>query len=685
MNLDYTLRINKREARSRSKRMQNLGITPSGAVVGAGGASDHTHSNLAHLNRFISDSDGYGYLSSVVTIVDPESGEPRSENIEDKIKAGYADMAWDLADGSPAEGRFVSRLKDDVVKGRVEFERRAVFDDGIEIGGVRLSWDDENGALRIDRSVYSTGGVTALGWLPGVGPGGDGGGGGVAYDRLDDWAEYDAGRSGWVLSAGLGWGLRQMLEGFGFADLKSRPDSLAGYGIKDTRIEDGVITIGGVSLTPLTAADSREFVASVGTSGRFLTYMKGGVRYDVTVPWAQNAGMLAGMTWDVNMNGFWSSASARVNGDQEKTWYAKVRIGHGWASGRREFVCYASYLNVDGVLIVRRLGLGQRFGYEVTAYNGCNILGLCYGAESGNGTVVYLELRGGKDANLFVKASSEVTVEVLDGAPAGLVFEPLKMFYRSGDIGAAGGVFGNLTVEGATVFGGKVTVNGNLTVPKHNLMGSWVIAGKKPGNGGGGFGMYDKDGKLHRLMRFSSTTSELYIGDECPANVVIASGGRVEVESPVDIKREAVFSGSVTFMQPLGSSHVVAGGVYDYNNESYGGFDLRCGAGRLSVMRVNSAGVLQLGEETAKAGIYTRLYGRGIGFYIGNDAGEADLSMEVNAMRNVRVHKDFSVGGDVCVEGVLRIGRASLRWDESSGALRLEGDLVATGGVTALG
>lgn len=41
----------------------------------------------------------------------------------------------------------------------------------------------------------------------GLNPNSGGGGGGVEYDRLDSWSDYDSSKSGWVLSAGLGYDL----------------------------------------------------------------------------------------------------------------------------------------------------------------------------------------------------------------------------------------------------------------------------------------------------------------------------------------------------------------------------------------------------------------------------------------------------------------------------------------------
>ena len=60
---------------------------------------------------------------------------------------------------------------------------------------------DVNDNIKTTKNLYSTGEIAAYG----VGDGLEGGNtGGVSYDRLDEWFEYDAEKAGWVLSAKLG-------------------------------------------------------------------------------------------------------------------------------------------------------------------------------------------------------------------------------------------------------------------------------------------------------------------------------------------------------------------------------------------------------------------------------------------------------------------------------------------------
>lgn len=83
------------------------------------------------------------------------------------------------------------------------------FKKGIRIGGeagIDLTYDSDNGALRLGGNAYSLGGLTA----GGVGSGtSGGGGGGTSYDRLDSWNDYAPEK---VLSALLG---KQMYDRIG--------------------------------------------------------------------------------------------------------------------------------------------------------------------------------------------------------------------------------------------------------------------------------------------------------------------------------------------------------------------------------------------------------------------------------------------------------------------------------------
>lgn len=149
MEKNYTAVITQRTPRPRSKRLREMGIgSAAGATVVMSGAAGgttvtgdgHTHANLSALNEISTDTNGYQYLTQLREVENPETGETTVEQVTEKVKAGYADVANDLAEDSPIREMFLSRLVDDVAKGNITFEQAikvlglASFGGGAEFG-----------------------------------------------------------------------------------------------------------------------------------------------------------------------------------------------------------------------------------------------------------------------------------------------------------------------------------------------------------------------------------------------------------------------------------------------------------------------------------------------------------------------------------------------------------------------
>ena len=149
MEKNYTAVITQRTPRPRSKRLREMGIgSAAGATVVMSGAAGgttvtgdgHTHANLSALNEISTDTNGYQYLTQLREVEDPETGDTTVEQVTEKVKAGYADVAKDLSEDSPIREMFLSRLVDDVAKGNITFEQAikvlglASFGGGAEFG-----------------------------------------------------------------------------------------------------------------------------------------------------------------------------------------------------------------------------------------------------------------------------------------------------------------------------------------------------------------------------------------------------------------------------------------------------------------------------------------------------------------------------------------------------------------------
>ena len=144
----YELKTFKRGQRPRSERLRELGGESTGGgstvvtVNGSGTAvspNDHYHANKQALDQISTDADGYEYLTRQKETTD-DKGNAVYEQITEKVKAGYADVANDLTEDSPIRKQFLSRLFDDVAKGNITFEQAikvlglASFGGGAEFG-----------------------------------------------------------------------------------------------------------------------------------------------------------------------------------------------------------------------------------------------------------------------------------------------------------------------------------------------------------------------------------------------------------------------------------------------------------------------------------------------------------------------------------------------------------------------
>lgn len=148
---EFILQTTLRTARPRSQRLRELGaaVVEGGSTVvnvtGGGGGSTpsgdgHTHANKPSLDAITVDSNGYEWITRLIETTDPETCEPTTESVTEKVKAGYADMAYDLSPNSPANARFLSKIADDVATGRITFQQGltalgvAVFQDEAHFG-----------------------------------------------------------------------------------------------------------------------------------------------------------------------------------------------------------------------------------------------------------------------------------------------------------------------------------------------------------------------------------------------------------------------------------------------------------------------------------------------------------------------------------------------------------------------
>lgn len=150
MNKQYTSVTKGHTPRPRSERMRREGVGNLSSTVvlnasanGTGISGDgHKHVNLDALDQITTDSSGYLWLDLLKEITTEVDGQETTvfEKIREKVKAGYADVAGDLAEDSPIFNKFLSRIADDIAEGIITFSQGlialglTVFRDDVHFG-----------------------------------------------------------------------------------------------------------------------------------------------------------------------------------------------------------------------------------------------------------------------------------------------------------------------------------------------------------------------------------------------------------------------------------------------------------------------------------------------------------------------------------------------------------------------
>lgn len=123
----YKLKTTKRQALPRSKRLRELGgggggATSSVVTINSGGnvtpGAAHYHANKAALDQITTDADGYQYITRLV-----EQPDGSLKEVTEKVKAGTADYANDISPEALTNLPYLSKLADDVAKGKITFEQ----------------------------------------------------------------------------------------------------------------------------------------------------------------------------------------------------------------------------------------------------------------------------------------------------------------------------------------------------------------------------------------------------------------------------------------------------------------------------------------------------------------------------------------------------------------------------------
>ena len=152
--------------RSERRRYSGGGTaSAASAVTGEMLGDGHTHQNLSVLDQLSKIDEGYLYRRETTFTeeerTDEETGEKYTETVKTetdyKLNAGLADVAKDLTEDSKVWNLVLRKDKEDETNFLIAFNK------GLKIGDAIISWDSENGALKVSKSMYSEGAVSAMG------------------------------------------------------------------------------------------------------------------------------------------------------------------------------------------------------------------------------------------------------------------------------------------------------------------------------------------------------------------------------------------------------------------------------------------------------------------------------------------------------------------------------------------
>ena len=112
----FTVKVFTTPGRPRSKRLRELGITAANIsannVINMNNSKvveGHTHNNKSDIDAITIDQVGYLYITRPVFEAGPVAGTYDKKRVTEKVRAGVADLALDLAKDSLIWRRFLSR------------------------------------------------------------------------------------------------------------------------------------------------------------------------------------------------------------------------------------------------------------------------------------------------------------------------------------------------------------------------------------------------------------------------------------------------------------------------------------------------------------------------------------------------------------------------------------------------
>lgn len=186
----------------------------------------------------------------------------------------------------------------------------------VKIGSATLEWDSVNQGIKVSHGLYSQSYISAKGASSATG-------GGNSYNRLDSWSAYSSDKSGYVLSAGLGYDLHTRLS--------SAQNSITTLYGTTSSLSTSVDTLG----VDLTALDTRVTTLE-GSSANLSNYLplSGGTLTGAVLMGSNVASASASQPTALSYGRLqaYGTLSINANTDNSGTEYVILTAGHGLSS-----------------------------------------------------------------------------------------------------------------------------------------------------------------------------------------------------------------------------------------------------------------------------------------------------------------------------------------------------------------
>lgn len=238
--------------------------------------SSDTEDYINTWNEVVAFLDGYKDESDLATILSGMNADISSRLLASDFESWKTNTFTPLANLVANHTTRLDGLDQSIlsINTRIDGVDKTIEDHIAEFIAFRANFEITDNLILVRKNFASTEEVSAKGINQGTG-----GGGGSSYSRLDTWEGYDNNKAGYVLSAGLGYGLKVAVDELNGYDLDNRVSAIensyvskdAGGVVNGGLVVSSLAVSGGSSSQFLKADGSLDGTSYLPTSGGTIT------------------------------------------------------------------------------------------------------------------------------------------------------------------------------------------------------------------------------------------------------------------------------------------------------------------------------------------------------------------------------------------------------------------------------